>query len=324
MSNYFITVSNGIFTPDHYKRIGSAIWLFEWYLDKVTIITKEGEGLVLGGQPVKYEMYHKATGVSEKTYRRDMDRLKKEGYIKTLRTPYGVVVKVQKCKKIFSKRDSDVSKMTDHSPTVPDRDRSDMTDLQNKGEKREIGQKRPDRTVKNDRSNKIIQLDNTNNTNTGEKSPGPKKEKKKKEVDPKKEDFKALIKFWHDHVPMTRGIEKPEYSKQDYGGLKALIARTPLKREDTEKIMLFFLADRRYKRLGPSLATFCSKGIQTSLINDFKNDQHFFKNLYDYADRYMQQYQPPTAEQHNEFKGRIIQLGELLTKGFLDKIKTGR
>lgn len=333
MNNYFITVSNGIYSPDHYKKIGPSLWLFIWYLDKVTIITKDQEGIVLGGKPIKARDYAKIIGVSEKTFFRDNKRLEDQGYIKTTRTPYGFVVKVKKCKKFFSKKDNtvpgDQTKVSSLSPSpeIETRQKCPVSPEEKEGTKNKAKTERVDTSVQSRvdtsvHSNKIIQLDNTNNTLAEKKSPRTKKEKKG-EPDPQKELYKRLLDFWHVHVQKTRGL-KPEYSDKDRGSLKSLLKRTPLKEEDTQKIMLFFLADPSYRKLGPSLSTFCSKGVQTSLINDFKNNPHFFKKLYEYADRYMQAYKPPTEQEHKDFSGRLIQLRELLTQGFLDKINTGR
>lgn len=97
---YYITVSNGLLTPEHKRRMGSAVWEFMWCLDKVTQIDSKGKGKVLGGKPVKLNeigMGH------DNTTSRNIQKLVDEEYIETLRTPYGMVIHVLKVKKRFNK-----------------------------------------------------------------------------------------------------------------------------------------------------------------------------------------------------------------------------
>lgn len=75
--------------------MGNSVWLFMWLLDKVTKIDEYGDGWVLGGKPIKTS----ELPFSDRTARRYFDTLEAEGYITTVRTPYGRTVKVKKAKK---------------------------------------------------------------------------------------------------------------------------------------------------------------------------------------------------------------------------------
>lgn len=97
---YYITVSNGLLTKEHKKKMGSAVWEFMWCLDKMTAIDKSGKGVVLGGKPVQL---HEIGMGHDNTTSRNMQKLEDAGYIKTTRTPYGMVIYINKPKKRFTK-----------------------------------------------------------------------------------------------------------------------------------------------------------------------------------------------------------------------------
>ena len=98
---FYITISNGLLSNGHRKRIGSAIWEFMWLIDKITKIDDKGMGWVLGGKPINLKDI--VDGVDEDTISRNLDKLEKEGYIKKIRTPYGLSIRVMKAKKSFGK-----------------------------------------------------------------------------------------------------------------------------------------------------------------------------------------------------------------------------
>lgn len=98
---FYITISNGLLANGHRKRIGSALWEFMWLIDKVTKIDEKGMGWVLGGKPINLKDI--CDGVDEETISRNLDKLEKEGYIKKIRTPYGISIRVMKAKKRFGK-----------------------------------------------------------------------------------------------------------------------------------------------------------------------------------------------------------------------------
>lgn len=107
---FFITVKNGLLDSKHFKamhgdRNSGSVWLFLWLLDKMTIIDHEkGEGLVLGGKPIRFEEVQKGLGISRRTYAEYIKILRDAGYIKTTRTPYGLVIVVYKAFKVFGQK----------------------------------------------------------------------------------------------------------------------------------------------------------------------------------------------------------------------------
>lgn len=101
MKGFGIYVQNDLLEAKHYQNIGNSLWLYLWLLDKITSISEEGTGKVLGGSPVKFEKIIKDLPLSNKTYTRYIEILVKNGYIAALRTPYGYVFTVSKAKKIF-------------------------------------------------------------------------------------------------------------------------------------------------------------------------------------------------------------------------------
>ena len=101
---YYITVSNGLLKDGHPEKMGSAVWTFMWLLDKMTSCDEEGMGKILGGKPIKSTEISKDLNLTPRTIRRHISELEKSAYIKTLRTPYGLIFTVNKAKKIFQKR----------------------------------------------------------------------------------------------------------------------------------------------------------------------------------------------------------------------------
>ncbi|MCR4261111.1 MAG: hypothetical protein NUV96_02165 [Candidatus Colwellbacteria bacterium] len=111
MKGFFIEVSNDLLDPKHQRQMGEAVWLFMWFLDKITVVTQE-RGKVLGGKPIKFKDIETDLGISRSTYMRWLDTLKQAGYVTTVRTPYGNCIVVMKAKKRFGKTPKDVSEMT--------------------------------------------------------------------------------------------------------------------------------------------------------------------------------------------------------------------
>ncbi|GAB6990881.1 hypothetical protein [Paenibacillus pini] len=110
-SNHLFPVSSGLF--EHKERLGAAIWEFLWCIDSVTKeeVDESGErwGIVLGGAPVKHERIAKELMSSERTVQRNMALLKSQGYISTLRIPYGEIIKVRNNKKNFEAKRSAIN-----------------------------------------------------------------------------------------------------------------------------------------------------------------------------------------------------------------------
>jgi hypothetical protein len=101
--NYPIPISNGIF--EHYPRLKDARWLLDLFVDWTTreLPNADGsrDGIVLGGKPIRDEEVARAFQfkISIRTARRWRDRLARSGYIKQNRTPIGYVIRVVKSKK---------------------------------------------------------------------------------------------------------------------------------------------------------------------------------------------------------------------------------
>lgn len=109
MKGFYIEVYNELLDPRHCKQMGDSVWLFMWFLDKMTSVTQE-RGKVLGGKPIKFKEIESDLGISRSTYNRWLKSLKEGGYVQTVRTPYGSCIIVLKAKKKFNKKgQADVS-----------------------------------------------------------------------------------------------------------------------------------------------------------------------------------------------------------------------
>ncbi len=108
VNGFYIDISNGLLKKDgkdqsHRKRMGEAVWEFMWCIDHITLIDKEGLGWVLRGKPVNLQEIADDMNVHFNTVSRNLNRLKDEGYIVLIRTPYGIKIGVYKAKKRFKK-----------------------------------------------------------------------------------------------------------------------------------------------------------------------------------------------------------------------------
>ncbi|PRR97370.1 DeoR family transcriptional regulator [Bacillus atrophaeus] len=111
----FFTYS-GLLNSEHYDKMGSAVWLFLWFISSTTKERrKDGVnwGIVLGHKPLKAKEMADVFGVSEKTVRRWLDQLEKNGYILVRRAPYGVMISVRHSKKFIPRTDKQ-----DHSDAM--------------------------------------------------------------------------------------------------------------------------------------------------------------------------------------------------------------
>lgn len=92
--SYPFSVYSGLLTPVHYEKIGNAIWLFLWCISSTTKeIERDGMtwGIVLGNKPLKAAELALQFGVNEKTVRRWLALLERNGYIAVTRAPYGMI-----------------------------------------------------------------------------------------------------------------------------------------------------------------------------------------------------------------------------------------
>lgn len=120
MKGFYIEITNKLLDPKHCKGIGESIWLFLWLLDKMTSISEEGVGKVLGGKPIKHEEVNKDLAVPIRTYRRWVKKLKDGEYINVIRTPAGLIMSVNKAKKRFGQK-TDVPKNAGDVPQAAHR-----------------------------------------------------------------------------------------------------------------------------------------------------------------------------------------------------------
>lgn len=117
MKRYNVPISNTLLENKHFQNMGLAIWLFIWFIDKMTKIDNDGNGRVLGGKPITYEEIKDHFDISRRTYNRWVDALRDNGYISTTRTPHGLQIVVHKAKKGYIKNEqSDVPNMYSDVP----------------------------------------------------------------------------------------------------------------------------------------------------------------------------------------------------------------
>jgi len=148
--SYPFPTYSGLLEPKHYKRIGSAIWLFLWCISSTTKeVERDGVvwGIVLGNKPLKLKELAETFGVNEKTVRRWLDVLEESEYIRVTRVAYGLIISVKNSKKFQNKTDKNVQSDEREWTKMSNPERTDMSTLSDK----------------NDHSNKDITVDITNN-----------------------------------------------------------------------------------------------------------------------------------------------------------------
>ncbi|CAI6074984.1 hypothetical protein PAECIP112173_02353 [Paenibacillus sp. JJ-100] len=127
--SYPFPIYSGILEPDHYKKIGNAIWLFLWCISSTTKeIEEEGTvwGVVLGGKPMKLSEIAEYFGVNDKTVSRWLNDLETNKYIELTRAPRGLILKVRNSKK---RSDKSVRSVESERTKVSDHDTSDKTNM---------------------------------------------------------------------------------------------------------------------------------------------------------------------------------------------------
>lgn len=150
--SFGIFVKNTLLDPKHVKAMQvsqktTSLWLYLWFLDKVTRIDKDTQlGWVLGGKPIKLGEVCPDLGLDIKTARKMFHNLRDHDYIEVTQAPYGSVVKVTKAVKIFGNKYG-------RSGNV-DKSKSGRSESQNEQNVVGLGSK-------SGRSNKTVQLDST-------------------------------------------------------------------------------------------------------------------------------------------------------------------
>lgn len=136
--SYPFPMYSGLLEPEHYKKIGTAIWLFLWCISSTTKeVEREGVnwGIVLGNKPLKKKDIAPIFGVSEKTVERWINDLEQHGYIKTTRAPHGLIFSVRKSKKFFNNSDKNVVSDDSDKTKMSVLSDSDATNLSNRSDK---------------------------------------------------------------------------------------------------------------------------------------------------------------------------------------------
>ncbi|WP_052421608.1 hypothetical protein [Paenibacillus sp. FSL P4-0081] len=126
-------IFSGLFSPQHYNNIGSAIWLFAWCISSTTKEVEEDGtvwGLVLGGKPMKLSEIGGNFGVTDKSISRWISDLQEHGYLHITRAPRGLIIRVRKSKKDLLKRsDKRVPTLKSDQTIVSDQNESDQTGM---------------------------------------------------------------------------------------------------------------------------------------------------------------------------------------------------
>ena len=214
-NSYPFNTYSGILTPDHYKKIGNAIWLFLWCVSSTTA-EKEKDGvvwgIVKGNQPQKYPELAKEFGVTERTVRSWAKTLDDNGYIRITRAPYGLVFSVKNSKRGFYKR-------------VEDSFQSDKRDRKNSSYLSERTEESFQSGVEeNFRSNKDIIKDLTTTITTkedpvdiiAEKYTSLRTIQEGRQVYPTVKDYEAIAQIVARGMPLPQTIELLEQCFKDY------------------------------------------------------------------------------------------------------------
>lgn len=133
-NSYPFLMYSGLLDPKHYKKIGSALWLFLWCISSTTKeVERDGVnwGIVLGNKPMKLSDFANIFDVNEKTVRRWLDALEQHDYIKITRAPYGLIISVKNSKKYKERVDKNVHSETDKTK-MSNPDRTKMSNLPDK------------------------------------------------------------------------------------------------------------------------------------------------------------------------------------------------
>ncbi|ETT45244.1 XkdB [Paenibacillus sp. FSL R7-269] len=124
---------SGLMVPQHYKQIGSALWLFAWCISSTTVEVEDDGivwGIVLGGKPMKLSEIGENFGVNDKTVSRWISDLQDHGYLHITRAPRGLIIKVKNSKKGLLKRsDKNVPSLKCDQTIMSDQDDRDQTYL---------------------------------------------------------------------------------------------------------------------------------------------------------------------------------------------------
>ena len=98
-----LPVWNGILEPKHRRKIGNALWLLLYLIDKITVEELDGpdlrSGYCLGKTPIDLKRVARAMGVHPNTVYKDAATLDEYGYITRKLTPRGYIIGVTNSRK---------------------------------------------------------------------------------------------------------------------------------------------------------------------------------------------------------------------------------
>lgn len=84
--------------------------------------------------------------------------------------------------------------------------------------------------------------------------------------------------FFSDTTLKTRRF-RPKISPADARRLKDVLSEGILSQSQFEQVILYFLADKKFRNLSPSIATMLSSTVLNGLINCLMNRAQFYKEL---------------------------------------------
>lgn len=211
--SYPFPTYSGLLEPEHYKKIGSALWLFLWCVSSTTKeVERDGEtwGIVLGNKPLKRSELAHPFGVSERTVQRWLDDLEKHGYLKITRAPYGHILTVKNSKKFFKER---VDKNVQSDREETNSSSPEWTDMSS-------------HVDKNVHSNKDITKINNNTTNTTNKDDPVdiladrfidlRTLQEGRSVYPATKDYEAIARIVARGIPLPQTIKLLEQCFEEY------------------------------------------------------------------------------------------------------------
>ena len=108
----------------------------------------------------------------------------------------------------------------------------------------------------------------------------------KQEIEKEKTTHRKLIEFFSDTALSTKGF-RPMITERDAIRLKKVMDLKIFNESRMQQMMLYFLADKNFKNLGPSIATMLSATILNAIRNKAINRATFYKELDEYTSRYI-------------------------------------
>jgi DNA-binding transcriptional regulator YhcF (GntR family) len=211
--SYPFNTYSGLLEPEHYKRIGTALWLFLWCISSTTKEVKRDGitwGIVLGNKPMKLTELAAIFDVNEKTVRRWLEVLEQHEYIKITRAPYGIIISVKNSKKYKERVDKNVQSNKSDRTKMSEPERTEVSTLSDK----------------NVQSNKDTTVDSTKDITTTDKKDAIDiiadrfRDLKTAQVGrksyPTAEDYHVIAQIVADEVPLLTTIELLDQCFREY------------------------------------------------------------------------------------------------------------